>query len=99
MEMTTIHAEIAPEYHVFVCENCLETAKQNFIWICLHCGSVYIRRKSLVLRRLTDPELTWDYRQCENLQLIQGIDRCIECDAKGIIEHVAAEKSRHGGHC
>ncbi len=99
-EMTTIHAEIAPGHHIFVCEKCLETAKQNFIWICTHCGNVYIRPKSLVLKRLTDPQLKWAYQQCENLQIIQGIDRCIECDTEGVLLHVAAEKSvKSSGHC
>src|SRR5512143_843784 len=50
--MTTIHAEVAPGLHIFVCEKCLETAKQNFIWVCMQCGSVFIRPKSLVVKRL-----------------------------------------------
>jgi hypothetical protein len=99
-ETTTIHAEADQGGQVFVCEKCLETAKQNFIWICMHCGSVYIRPKSLVLKRLTDPELKRAYAQCEGLQIIQGIDRCIECDPDGIVEAVAAAKSaRIGGTC
>jgi hypothetical protein len=95
--MTTINAEVAPGQHVFVCEKCLETAKQNFIWICMHCGSAYIRPKSLVLKRLIDPELKRAYLQCADLQIIQGIDRCIECDPEGIVEFVAAAKSAKNG--
>ncbi len=99
-EMTTIHAEVAPGQHIFVCEKCLESSKQNFIWICMLCGNVYIRPKSLVLKRLKDPELKRAYLECEDHQIIQGIDRCIECDSEGIVEYVAAAKSaRHGGHC
>lgn len=99
-ELTTIHAELAPGQHVFVCEKCLETAKQNFIWVCMHCGNVYIRPKSLVLKRLTDPQLKQAYQQCEDQQIIQGIDRCIECDAEGIVEFVTAAKcAKNGGHC
>ncbi len=99
-EMTAIHAEIAPGKHIFVCKKCLESAKQNFIWICMFCGNVYIRPKSLVLKRLTDPGLKRAYLECENLQIIQGIDRCIECDAEGITEYVAAARgAKHGGHC
>jgi hypothetical protein len=97
---TTIHAEIAPGQQIFVCEKCLETAKQNFIWICVHCGSVYIRPKSLVIKRLRDPGLKRAYAQCEDLQIIQGIDRCIECGPEEIVEYVAAAKGeKSGGHC
>jgi hypothetical protein len=97
---TTIHAEILPGEHIFVCEQRLETAKQNFIWICMSCGNVYIRPKSLVLSRLKDPKLRSAYEQCRGMQIIQGLDRCIECDAEGIKEFVAAEHTaKHGGHC
>jgi hypothetical protein len=99
-ETTTIHAELAPGQNIFVCEKCLETAKQNFIWICIHCGSAYIRPKSLVLKRLSEPELKRAYAQCEDLQIIQGIDRCIECSPEVIMEYVAAAKGeKKGGHC
>ncbi len=99
-KLTTIHAEGAPGIHVHVCQDCLETAKQNFIWICMHCGNVYIRPKSLVLKRLTDPALKRAYLECEDLQIIQGIDMCIECDAEGVTEFVAAAKSdKNCGRC
>lgn len=98
-EMTTIHTEVAG-LDVFVCEKCLESAKQNFIWICVSCGSVYIRPKALVLKRLRDPRLKEAYRQCEDLQIIQGIEHCIECAPEKIVEYVAAAKSEKcGGHC
>jgi hypothetical protein len=99
-EMTTIHAEAAPGLEIFVCEKCLESAKQNFIWICMHCGNVYIRPKSLVLKRLKEPGLKQAYRECEDLQIIQGIDRCIECAPEEIVDYVAAAKrEKCGGHC
>ena len=98
-ELTTINAEM-PAGHIFVCEKCLETAKQNFIWVCMHCGGVYIRPKALVLKRLRDPELKRAYQQCADLQIIQGIDRCIECDPEEIVEYVAATKcAKVDGHC
>lgn len=96
---TSIHAEVAPGQHIFVCEKCLETAKENFIWVCMGCGSVYIRPKSLVLARLTDLRLKRAYLQCEHEQIIQGIDMCIECEPEGIVEYVAAAKSAKGGSC
>lgn len=99
-ELTTIHAEVAPGQCIFVCEKCLETAKQNFIWICMQCGSVYIRPKSLVLKRLVDPEIKRAYHRCENEQIIQGIDKCIECAPEEIVEFVAsAANAKNGGHC
>ncbi len=98
--LTTINADVAPGKRVFVCEKCLETARQNFIWICAQCGNVYIRPKSLVLKRLRDPGLREAYRQCEDLQIIQGIDQCIECAPEEIVEYVAASKNeKYGGHC
>ncbi len=98
-EMTTIHAE-AGGLDLYVCEKCLESAKQNFIWICLHCGSVFIRPKSLVLNRISDPELKRAYRLCEDQQIIQGISRCIECGPEEILESVALARSeKNGGHC
>ena len=98
--MTTVHAEGAPGATVFLCEKCLESAKQNFIWICLGCANVYIRPKSLVLARLKDPELRKAYQACAELQIVQGIDRCVECDPGTIVEYVAAAKSaRPSGSC
>jgi hypothetical protein len=97
-EMTTIHADIGGQV-VHVCEKCLETAKQNFIWICMGCGSVFIRPKSLVIKGLNG-ELRRAYEACENEQIIQGIDMCIECSPEEIVEYVAAAKSgKNGGHC
>jgi hypothetical protein len=98
--MTTVHAEVAPGAAVFICEKCLDSAKQNFIWICLGCANVYIRPKSLVMARLKDPELRKAYHACADLQIIQGIDRCIECDPEAIAECVAAAtRDRRFGSC
>ncbi len=57
------------------------------------CGGVSIRPKKLVLQRLNDPALTQAYMQCKHEQIIQGIDRCIECDPEGIVAYVSASKS------
>jgi hypothetical protein len=64
--LTTLHAEISPGQHIFVCEKSLETAEQNFIWVCMHCGNVFIRYKSLVLSRLQDPKLMNTARICRS---------------------------------
>ena len=75
-------------------------AKHNFIWICMSCGRSYFRPKSTVLERLTDPELLRAYEACADMQLIQGIDMCIECDPECVVEHVAgAKKERIAGSC
>jgi hypothetical protein len=91
---------MAPGWQVYVCENCLESAKQNFIWICMHCGNVYIMPKLLVLKRITDPMHKLAYQQCEDKQIIQGIDVCVECAPDTIMQYVGAAKSeQHDGHC
>jgi hypothetical protein len=98
--ISTIHAEIVPRQHIYVCEKCLELAKQNFIWICMHCGSVFIRPKSLVLARLRDPEMKHALFQCKDEQIIQGIDMCVECDPEDIMETAAtARKEKNSGYC
>jgi hypothetical protein len=77
-----------PGVKIYVCENCLDTAKYNFIWICMNCGKVYIRPKELVIKRIKDFELKRAYLLCANMQIIQGIDMCIECDPEGIINYM-----------
>jgi predicted amidophosphoribosyltransferase len=99
-ELTTINAEVAPGMQIHVCEKCLESAKQNFIWICMHCGNVYIRPKILVLKRLAEPTIKYAYRQCADEQIIQGIDVCIECEPEAIMLYVeAAQNEQNNGHC
>ncbi len=97
---STIHTELDSGVKIFVCEKCLESTKQNFIWICMKCGAVYVRPKSIVLKRLTDAGLKEAYRVCEDLQIIQGIDYCIGCDPEAIMNIMATAKSeKTGGHC
>ncbi len=98
--LSTISAEVAPGWQIYVCEDCLEAAKQNFIWICIHCGNVYIRPKALVLKRLADPQLKHAYQQCANEQIIQGVDVCVECEPEAIMQYVGAAKGeKKGGSC
>jgi hypothetical protein len=91
-EYTTIHAEVMPGIKIYVCDTCLEAAKNNFIWICMNCGRSYIRPKKLVLERITDYELKRAFLECEDLQIIQGIDMCIECDPEGIFNYMEIQK-------
>ena len=91
-DYTSTHVEAAPGIKVYVCDDCLEAARHNFIWICMNCGKVYIRNKKLVLGRIKDRELKRAYLLCEGLQIIQGIDMCIECDPEGILFYMETEK-------
>ena len=90
-EFTSIYVEARPGYKIYVCDNCLEAAKFNFIWICMNCGKVYIRPKSLVIKRISSYELKRAYVLCEDLQIIQGIDMCIACDPAGMLSYMKPE--------
>lgn len=85
-EYTSIHVEAMPGIKIFVCENCLEAAKYNFIWICMNCGKVYLRPKKLVMSKISDIELKRAYLLCEDMQIIQGMDMCIDCDPEGLMD-------------
>lgn len=99
-EMTSVHAEVGAGRVIHACAKCLDSAEENFIWICMSCANVFIRPKSLILARLKDPELLRAYRACADLRIIQGIERCVECDPGGIVEAVAGAKAcGHSGSC
>lgn len=91
-EYTSTHVEAAPGVKIYVCSNCLEAAKYNFIWLCMGCGSVYIRNKKLVIERVTDNELKKAYLLCQDMQIIQGIDMCIACDPEGVLLYLNNQK-------
>lgn len=93
-EYTSTHVEAMSGVKLYVCANCIEATKYNFIWICMSCGKVYIKPKSLVIKNITDPELKRAYLLCEHMQIIQGIDMCIECDPDGIINYMRRVKPR-----
>jgi len=79
-EYKTIHLESASGWKIHVCASCVEATKYNFIWMCLNCGKIYIRPKSLVIKNINDYELRKEYIHCADMQIIQGIDMCMECD-------------------
>jgi hypothetical protein len=87
-EYTSTHVEALPGMSIHVCEDCIESARYNFIWICLNCGRVYKRPKALMLKRAKGPALEQAYALCERRLIIQGIDICIECDPQGILNCV-----------
>ncbi len=91
-EYTSINTEVTPGVKIYVCENCLESAKHNFIWICMNCGKVHIRPKKSVIERTNNFELKRAYMLCQDMQIIQGIDICIECDPEGILNYMNIQK-------
>ena len=92
-EYTSVHTEVQPGVMIYVCSSCLETAKDNFIWICMGCGRSYFRPKKLVIERISNIELKKAYMLCEDMQIIQGIDMCIECNPEGILDYMNMEKT------
>ncbi len=90
-EYTSNHIEATPGLKIYVCDNCFDAAKYNFIWICLSCGKVYIRPKALVIRNIKDHDLKRAYILCQDKEIIQGIEMCIECDPDGIVNFLRSE--------
>ncbi|RJQ50672.1 MAG: hypothetical protein C4526_11365 [Nitrospiraceae bacterium] len=91
-EYTSVHAEIMPGVMIYVCEDCAEAARHNFIWLCMNCGQVYLRPKKLAISRMGDEGLKKAYMMCEEMQIIQGIDVCISCDPEGILNYMETQK-------
>ncbi|MEN8263831.1 MAG: hypothetical protein ABFR82_10235 [Nitrospirota bacterium] len=89
-EYTTTHVEAKPGVQIYVCPNCLEKSKDNFIWVCTNCGKSHSRPKKMILNRLAHSGLENANLLSEGVPLIQGIDICIECDPEGILEYVMA---------
>ncbi|MBI4682369.1 MAG: hypothetical protein HY757_04625 [Nitrospirae bacterium] len=90
---TLQHVEIAPETIIYVCSDCIEKAKDNFIWVCMTCGKSYIRPKKLVINRVKDLELKKAYMLCEDMLVIQGIDMCIACSPELILDYAEMHES------
>ena len=78
---------------IFVCDNCQEATKYNFIWICANCGKVYIRPKTGILRRLKNPE---DVKKYGNMMVIQKIEICTECNHDTVFNYNNFRKYRQG---
>jgi hypothetical protein len=91
-EYTSIHTEVMRGVKIYICHDCLEAARYNFIWVCMSCGKVYLRSKKLVIERLKNAELKRAYILCEDMQIIQGLDMCIACNSEGIVNYMDASK-------
>jgi hypothetical protein len=82
------NVEIEPEVAVFVCADCIDQARDNFIWLCITCGKAYIKPKDLVINKVKDHELKKAYMLCQDLQIIPGIATCIACHPERIIDYM-----------
>ena len=80
---TSVRVEVIGGVEVYACDSCLErAANTNFIWLCLQCRRVYLKPKKLVVEESGDMELRAWYLRCMNDQVVQGIDRCVACEAE-----------------
>jgi hypothetical protein len=83
---TQSSVEIDDAAVIYVCAECIEKARDNFIWICLTCGKSFIKPKQLVINRIKDLELKKAYMLCEDMLVIQGIDVCISCSPERMLD-------------
>jgi hypothetical protein len=90
---TQSYVEVEPGMPVFVCGNCVEKAKDHFIWLCMSCGKVYMQPKDLVINKIRDHELKRAYMLCKDSQMIQGIEMCIACNPARIIDFLEMQYS------
>jgi hypothetical protein len=90
-EYTSTHFRATPWLKVYVCKNCLDSAKNNFIWVCLNCGSIYSRPKKTIIDRMVGFEVKSILQLSGDSQLIQGIFMCIQCNPEGILEFVRSK--------
>jgi len=87
-ELTPLFAEPVPGHLIFVCHDCLDLAKEYFIFVCMRCGKVHKRSKEMWIKRVTDLKLKEAYIACRDHQIIQGIEMCVECDPDGILKYM-----------
>jgi hypothetical protein len=72
---------------IFICRDCLDLAQDYFIFVCLECGSVYLRAKDGFIDRLekhkNDPKyegLKEAFEEVKDEKIIQGLRDCLECN-------------------
>jgi hypothetical protein len=90
---TSINTEVQPGEFIHVCSDCLEKTKDNFIFLCMDCGTVHIRNKILMINRIKDLDLKKAYMLCQDKQIIQGIDMCVSCNPEGIVDYMNNENN------
>lgn len=103
VKATDIHIEICEtdtgipcNEDVYVCENCLEKAKKNFLFYCVQCGASYERDKQVVIDRAPSPEEREAYMAVANVQMVMGIKGCIQCAKEEIVNEYLNNQLRQG---
>lgn len=91
-EYTSTFFEASPGVKIYACENCLEAARYNFIWICLNCGKIYIKPKMFLMKNTGDSELKKIHAMLEDSAVIQGISMCLACNPDDILYFLEPEK-------
>ena len=89
---TKTYAPVSKGKVIYVCGECTEKAKDNFIWLCTHCGKSYLSLKHLVIYRIKDHELKRAYMLCEDKQMIQRIDTCISCNPEKLLNYMERQQ-------
>lgn len=84
-EYTSSFIEVMPGHKIHVCQNCVEAARFNFIWICLNCGCAHLRPKAMIMNRRNGYGIK-EAIMLNEMKIIQGIYFCIKCNPAGILE-------------
>ena len=95
-EQTSTYVELKPGMLIRVCSECMEKTRDNFIWLCTGCGTAYFRPREMVIERLENSGAENSAMMCEDIQLIQTIDMCLECDPQGIMDWMNSEDKGNG---
>lgn len=82
-----IKCDVEGDLEIYICQDCLDLAQDYFIFVCLECGSVYLRAKEDFIRILDKHKhdqkyqvLKEAYEACKGEQIIQGLSDCLECN-------------------
>lgn len=74
------------KHTIYVCEPCLERAKDNLIFVCINCLSTFERNKENTIIKLSksnnpeDKEILYGLMQMRFEQVITGVSSCPKCD-------------------
>jgi hypothetical protein len=78
---------------IYICDGCLDIAKENFIFICINCRNNYKRNKKDMVKRLLERGDEYDFALAKGLQVLDkeqvvlGISACIQCDRETVIDY------------
>ncbi|MDA8098629.1 MAG: hypothetical protein M0042_03265 [Nitrospiraceae bacterium] len=98
--MATRHTDAGHGKTFSICDRCQTAARENFIWVCTHCGSVNMQPRQSFLRQLSEAGYEGSRANYAKRQGVLSIDKCMECDPQGVDQAVkAAEQRFASGHC